>query len=70
MIPFNHKIFWKEAQHMKKLVSKLVERHGSSLCTLVTVVAPVAVNNCRSRLYQPKEPEGLEDFVLAHKKKM
>ncbi|MBP3326218.1 MAG: cyclic lactone autoinducer peptide [Coprococcus sp.] len=55
---------------MKKLVSKLVERHGSSLCTLVTVVAPVAVNNCRSRLYQPKEPEGLEDFVLAHKKKM
>lgn len=55
---------------MRKLVDKIVNRCGESLCDLVTVVAPVAVNCCRSRLYQPKEPAGLEDFVSAHKKEV
>ena len=52
---------------MKKIIGKLVNKYGAALCALAVAVAPIAVNTCRGKFYQPEEPENLEAFVMANK---
>ncbi|MGN0395385.1 MAG: cyclic lactone autoinducer peptide [Coprococcus sp.] len=53
---------------MKGFINNIVKRYGAALCALVIAVAPIAVNSCRYKLYQPKEPDGLEEFALSCKR--
>ena len=48
---------------MNKCVMSLVKKYGKQLCGLVILVSPVAARTCRTIFYEPKEPEGLSQFV-------
>lgn len=44
-------------------VKKIVKMAGKVLCMAACAVAPMASEICRCKYYQPKEPDGFEDFV-------
>lgn len=44
---------------MRKLLVKI----GSLLCACAVTISPLVVEGCRTRYYQPKEPDGLKEFV-------
>ncbi|MDE6626063.1 MAG: cyclic lactone autoinducer peptide [Lachnospiraceae bacterium] len=50
---------------MKKIFTKFLCGNGEKLCALAVMLASVAPYCCRGNWYQPKEPEGLEDFLKA-----
>lgn len=48
-----------EENGMRKLLVKI----GSLLCACAVTISPLVVEGCRVRYYQPKEPDGLKEFV-------
>lgn len=42
---------------------KILVKYGNVLCALAVLVAPMAARTCRLLYYEPKEPEGLDEFV-------
>lgn len=52
---------------MKGIISKFVKKHYAAILSFVSLIAPVAVYSCRGKLYEPKEPVGLESFAKTRK---
>lgn len=52
---------------MKK--NSLDIKTGKMLCKLSEVLAPTVSSYCLVRFYQPKQPEGLKEFVNSIKTK-
>lgn len=52
---------------MREKIKRMMEKYGTQLCCLAIAVAPIAATGCRGLYYQPKEPEGLAEFVRAGK---
>lgn len=50
-------------------VNKKMLNFSRYICSIVLLIAPVTMYSCRLFFYQPMEPEGLERFILEHKKK-
>ena len=44
-----------------------ISKHGSILCALAILVAPIACEQCRVLFYEPVEPKGLDMFIKEHK---
>ena len=44
-------------------MKKFAFKAANVLCALAAVVAPVAGRACRVIFYEPKQPEGLADFI-------
>lgn len=42
---------------------KLLVKAGRLLCACSVVISPLVVEGCKTRYYQPKEPDGLEEFA-------
>lgn len=53
---------------MRGIFEKFMRKHGSSLCALAILISSVSVDVCRGNWYQPKEPEGLQDFLKGQRK--
>ncbi|MCM1288826.1 MAG: cyclic lactone autoinducer peptide [Clostridium sp.] len=47
---------------MKENLKKWLMRHKYAISSIAMSVATVAVYGCRCKFYQPREPEGLEEF--------
>ena len=45
------------------IVRKLLVKAGRLLCACSVVISPLVVEGCKTRYYQPKEPDGLEEFA-------
>ena len=45
------------------ILRKLVVKAGRLLCACSVVISPLVVEGCKTRYYQPKEPDGLEEFA-------
>lgn len=48
---------------MKSKLMSLICKYGFRLCAFAAVVAPLASQTCKTRYYQPKEPDGLTQFA-------
>ena len=53
---------------MKKKMSKAMISVATKICSLAVVVASITPFCCRGQWYQPKEPEGLEEFLNSKRK--
>lgn len=45
---------------MTKKIKKMIQKHGGVVTTFAILAATMASGACRSVLYEPKEPEGIE----------
>ena len=52
---------------LKKFITKVLINNGTRLCALAVVMASISPM-CRGNWYQPKEPDGLEEFLGRSKK--
>lgn len=52
---------------MRAKIYRFISKHGSILCALATLVAPIACKQCRVLFYEPVEPKGLDMFIKKHK---
>lgn len=48
---------------LKKIITKVLINNGTRLCALAVVMASISPMCCRGNWYQPKEPDGLEEFL-------
>ena len=48
---------------MKKVAKKLIVRYGKQLYKLAVGAGKTAQAVCRSFFYEPKQPEGLDEFL-------
>ena len=51
---------------MKKTLTSILSKFGTLMIALAVIAAPLASEICRTRYYQPEEPEGLEAFAKKH----
>lgn len=58
----------KEVKEMRKIFERFLKQHGRKLCAAAVAMASIAPKCCRGYWYQAEEPEGLEEFMKAHKK--
>lgn len=49
------------------MARKILVKLGQVLCACAAVIAPVVVEGCRIRYYQPEEPAGLKEFASRKK---
>lgn len=54
---------------VKKVFNAFVAKYGVYLCSLAVIIAGYSINGCKKSFYQPKEPDGLADFVKANIKR-
>ena len=52
---------------MRAKIYRFISKHGSILCALAILVAPIACEQCRVLFYEPVEPKGLDMFIKEHK---
>jgi cyclic lactone autoinducer peptide len=45
---------------MRAKIYRFISKHGSILCALAILVAPIACEQCRVLFYEPVEPKGLD----------
>lgn len=48
---------------MKRITKKLIVRYGKQLYKLAVGAGKTAQAVCRSFFYEPKQPEGLDEFL-------
>lgn len=48
---------------LKKFITKVLINNGTRLCALAVIMASISPMCCRGNWYQPKEPDGLEEFL-------
>lgn len=48
---------------VRKLLKSVVKKYDNVFCSMAHFAAPIASSTCRSNLYQPKEPDGLDEFA-------
>ncbi len=53
---------------MKRIFDRLLSKLNPQLCSIALVAISVASQECRKKYYQPKEPEGLAEFVKRAKR--
>ena len=53
-----------EDKGMKEKLMKIICKYGCKLCAVAVLVAPLATQACKTKYYQPKEPEGLREFAM------
>lgn len=53
---------------MRRKFEEFMHKHGSRLCDLAIMVGSVSVDACYGHWYQPKEPDGLQDFLKRQRK--
>ena len=49
---------------MRKKVIKI----SQYLCYVAIFITSIGINDCKTKWYQPKEPEGLEEFLKNHRR--
>lgn len=49
---------------MKKRLISFICRYGCRLCAAAALIAPLASETCKTRYYQPVEPDGLAEFAM------
>ncbi len=45
------------------MVRKIIEKYGKLICMVAVLITTFGLNDCKGSWYQPKEPEGLEEFI-------
>lgn len=53
---------------MKKRVQPFICKYGVQLCAMAMAISPLISEFCRSRYYQPQEPDGFAEFAHKHTK--
>lgn len=53
---------------MRKL-KKFIEKHGNMICAMAVAFGGVSVMSCRTFLFEPEKPEGLDKLVSSRAKK-
>ena len=48
-------------------INKFINQFEKMMCSLIAMVAMFSVGGCRTVLYQPEEPTGLEEFAKRNK---
>lgn len=53
---------------MRERFEEFMHKYGNKLCALVILISSISVDTCHNSWYQPKEPEGLQDFLNKQRK--
>ncbi len=53
---------------LRKL-KKFIEKHGNRICAMAVAFGGVSVMSCRTFLFEPEKPEGLDKLVSSRAKK-
>ena len=53
---------------MKKRLQQLICKYGVQLCAVAMAISPLISEGCKSKYYQPKEPDGFAEFAHNCKK--
>ena len=48
---------------MRNAVKKILLKYGSLFCAVSLTIVPYISEKCRIIWYQPKEPDGFEEFI-------
>lgn len=59
--------YYEERRSYRAKIYRFISKHGSILCALAILVAPIACEQCRVLFYEPVEPKGLDMFIKEHK---
>lgn len=52
-----------------KMLKKFIQKHGEKICAMAVAFGGISLMSCRLFVYEPKQPDGLKEFMDSHAKK-